>query len=137
MEYFMKSIDIAKSMKVCDSLILKNAYSNLEDLFFNVQDYHNSLLYAKKDYDISKKLHKNDLSNLRKIAMAYSYLSDTMRAKEVFDKVYEYTVNDKDVDIHGLYSLLLNLSNLRDLNKATVIFRQIKSVPQVSISAVD
>lgn len=49
---FLKSVDFA-TKDYCDSIMLKNSYSNLVYLFFNVQDYRNSLVYAKKEYIIS------------------------------------------------------------------------------------
>lgn len=57
-ENFYKSIETVdnKNKKECDSIILRNAYSNLHYLFVNVQDYNNALKMAQMDYSISKAL---------------------------------------------------------------------------------
>ena len=56
LEYFLKSVDCCGKGEDIDSLILRNAYGQLNVLYYNVQDYHNSLAMAKKWVDIEKKL---------------------------------------------------------------------------------
>lgn len=78
----MKSIEIGETNKHCDSLMLRNAYSNMEYLFYGVQDYKNELVYAKKEYKLSKELNRLDLLPIIHVAMSYSNLDSTRQAKQ-------------------------------------------------------
>lgn len=82
MENFLKSIEIGETNKHCDSLMLRNAYSNMEYLFYGVQDYKNELVYAKKEYKLSKELNRLDLLPIIHVAMSYSNLDSTRQAKQ-------------------------------------------------------
>lgn len=62
--------------------MLRNAYSNMEYLFYGVQDYKNELVYAKKEYKLSKELNRLDLLPIIHVAMSYSNLDSTRQAKQ-------------------------------------------------------
>ncbi len=53
LEYFLKSAACPETGEV-DSLMLRNCYSQLCGLYFNVQDYKNSLLAARKECEVAK-----------------------------------------------------------------------------------
>lgn len=119
LENFLKSAEIAnKNMGLCDSIMLRNTYSNLEDLFFNVQDNKNALKFAIKEYEIAQALHCPTTTHLLKIAMSYSFSGDTAKAKMIFGKAYNIMMKDKNQNIRDIYSLILNLSYLKETSKA-------------------
>ncbi|MBR3016701.1 MAG: hypothetical protein IKH57_06430 [Clostridia bacterium] len=56
LEYFLKSVDCCGKGEEIDSVILRNAYSQLGLLYYNVQDYTNALAMSRKEIDVAKKL---------------------------------------------------------------------------------
>lgn len=51
LEYFLRSIEYAKTGNVCDSIMMRNAYSNLSSLYYNVQNYDDAIKMAKKSWN--------------------------------------------------------------------------------------
>lgn len=54
--YFLKSINCMEDNASPDSVLLRNAYSQLYLLYFNVQDYRNAAKMASKEKEIATKL---------------------------------------------------------------------------------
>ena len=46
LEYFFKSLDFAEGSGECDSILLRNTYSNIHYLQYRVQDYNNAVAMA-------------------------------------------------------------------------------------------
>lgn len=129
MENFLKSIEIGENNKHCDSLMLRNAYSNMEYLFYGVQDYKNELVYAKKEYKLSKELNNLGLLSIIHVAMSYTNLDSTMQAKQVLEEAFLYTKQHKDIDRDDLYTLIFRFSFLKDKAKATYCLNRLKAMP--------
>lgn len=125
MEYFLKSVEIAEEKPSLDSVMLKNAYSNLFYLFYDVQDYANAYKYALSEYNISKKLNKTELTCLMHLGMSLSALDSLKRARDV----YAYTLDtiSSTPQLIGnteiLSSLLSEFSYLKDTANASKSFR--------------
>lgn len=133
----MKSIEIGETNKHCDSLMLRNAYSNMEYLFYGVQDYKNELVYAKKEYKLSKELNRLDLLPIIHVAMSYSNLDSTRQAKQVFDEAFSYIKSHKDIFRDDLYTLIYRFSCLKDKAKATYCWNRLKAMPYKQSDASD
>ena len=58
LEYFFKSLDYAIDNKECDPIMLRNTYSNLNYLYYQVQNYTDALKAAIKELEYCKKTHK-------------------------------------------------------------------------------
>ena len=56
LEYFLKSIEYAMYENNCDSIMMRNAYSNLNDLYYKVQNYNDAVKMAQKELEITKQM---------------------------------------------------------------------------------
>ncbi len=61
LEYFYKSTDFAIGHPDCDSIMLRNTYSNLNFLQYRVQNYKEALAMSKEELRISKELGTEDV----------------------------------------------------------------------------
>ena len=71
----MKAEEIASKNDGCDSLMLRNTYSNLHYLFYNVQDYQNARLYAEREYDMTERLGLDALRSLTHLGQRLRHLT--------------------------------------------------------------
>lgn len=119
LEFFLKAAEIGESYPKRDSILLQHTYSNLHALFYNVQDFKNSLIYALKEYDLSCKLNNTGLLQIMHVATAYSMLDSTNKARKIFDQAYRIVCkHNNDIDYGNLASLIYNLSALGETDKA-------------------
>ena len=51
--YFLQSKDLCIKDQDFDSVMLRNTYSNLDWLYYKVQDYKNSTIMSEKEYDLN------------------------------------------------------------------------------------
>ena len=56
LEYFLKSLDYTSSNRNYDTIMLRNTYSNLNYLYYRVQNYNDAVNMAKKELAICKLL---------------------------------------------------------------------------------
>ena len=119
LEFFLKAAEIGESYPKRDSMLLQHTYSNLHALFYNVQDFKNSLIYALNEYDLSCKLNNTGLLQIMHVATAYSMLDSTNKARKMFDQAYRIVCkHNNDIDYGNLASLIYNLSALGETDKA-------------------
>lgn len=125
LEYFMKSEDVAQDANVtCDSIILRNAYSNMAVLFFNVQDYHSSLEMAKKEYDTSCKMGKITKHSLSHITDCYLHL-DSIHQADSISRIMEQYIDWKNAqDVYGLLHLYSYTKNRQKADSIYHIINQ-------------
>lgn len=117
-ENFLKSIEITEESKECDSILLRNAYSNLNSLYYKVQDYRDCLVSAKKGYELSKKLSKMNLTSIMQLGMSYIYLDSTVEAKKAFCEAFDYILTHNDYEENDAYTVLAYLAILGETTKA-------------------
>ncbi|MGN0216062.1 MAG: hypothetical protein ACI4BG_05940 [Prevotella sp.] len=119
LEFFLKAAEIGESYPKRDSMLLQHTYSNLHALFYNVQDFKNSLIYALNEYDLSCKLNNAGLLQIMHVATAYSMLDSTNKARKMFEQAYRIVCkHNNDIDYGNLASLIYNLSALGETDKA-------------------
>ena len=128
LECFLRSAEIAEGNYKTDSLMLRNTYSNLQCLFYDVLDYKNAYLYAMKEYRISQEIGKTELTCLRHVSMTYAALDSLEQAK----KMREYTLdtimansqwqNNSEI----LISLLIEFSFYKDKERASNCFEMLE-----------
>ena len=119
LEFFLKAAEIGESYPKRDSMLLQHTYSNLHALFYNVQDFKNSLIYALNEYDLSCKLNNTGLLQIMHVATTYSMLDSTNKARKMFDQAYRIVCkHNNDIDYGNLASLIYNLSALGETDKA-------------------
>jgi tetratricopeptide (TPR) repeat protein len=114
--HFMKSEDIAHEGDGCDSLMLRNTYSNLHFLFYNVQDYQNACLYAERECDMTERLGLDPLRSLTHLGATLAALDSLDRSHRVYLKALALVEADttQHYEAELLYSLLMNFVYLKD-----------------------
>ena len=118
--YFLNSIDIAEENHYqCDSLLLRNSYSNLSYLYNHVQDNQNYYTYSLKEYRLAKQLDMIEDPNYLHLAEAYLMLDSLDQAITLFDTVLVKQKNSDNKNIDILSNLLYNYNNFQQIDKAS------------------
>lgn len=126
-ENFYKSIETVGNKKECDSIILRNAYSNLHYLFVNVQDYNNALKMAQMDYSISKALNKMTINTMIQITTAYLNMDMEKEGIHYLDEAFNCLKDKKYANEDNfIYLVLYHYSNLNLKDKANECYNLIK-----------
>jgi len=118
LEYFFRALDIAENEHPCDSAMLRNIYSNLSFLFYNVQDYSNALAMAKKEYALSQMM--GDLSTYEPmhVGAALMQLDSIHAAEKYFVKAFELMEYNRCADKETAAALLLQFAELGRMDLA-------------------
>lgn len=131
LEYFLMSIEYAKTGNDCDSIMMRNAYSNLNDLYYNVQNYDDAIKMARKELELSKQMKKSVILPYLHIGTAYLSQKKHQQACEAFDSAFVEVVSRKDS--HESQTTLLYLLNdysvLKQSEKARKCFSKIHIDP--------
>lgn len=118
-EAFLKSAEVASNMKgLCDSLLLRNTYSNLSYLSNMVQDNKRFLIYSKKEYEISNAINQILFPAIVHLADAYLYADSIDKATEYYNIIFDAIESKQTLDIDVLSSLLMQYSYIGDICKA-------------------
>ena len=136
LEYFLKSIEYTEKSNHCDSIMMRNAYSNLNDLYYKVQNYNDAAKMAQMELNISLLLKKNAILPYLHLGTAYRAQGEFVRACETFDTVFNEIANSKQLAENQLN--LFYLLNFYSLSNKTERAREclslIKSTPIDHIS---
>lgn len=116
LEYFLKSLDYAQSGMVYDTVMLRNTYSNLNDLYYNVQDYGNAALMARKELEVCRLLDSDRLIPYLHLCSSYIGLDSLSLASAATDSAFNIIRassvhernNDDLVYVLYYYSMLNN-----------------------------
>ena len=84
-EYFLKSVDCCGKGEKIDSVMLRNAYGQLNGLYYNVQDYQNSHTMAEKWVDLEKKLNILTPSAIMNLGASQHHLNSIYSALNSFE----------------------------------------------------
>lgn len=95
LEYYFRAQDMLEKERPCDSVMLRNTYSNLHWLYYNVQDYPNALVMARKEYALSEKLHDLAASDAMHVGTALAQLDSIQLAEEYFIKAFKMSSKDE------------------------------------------
>lgn len=120
LENFFKSLDYAKGNDNCDSIMLRNTYSNLCYLQAKVHNNSETILMAKEELRLSKELGEDEVVAHMQLAAAY-YSSDSINeAKGVYDMAFRIIKQSKDKLQYqeDFIRLLCDYSKLNELDKA-------------------
>lgn len=121
-DYFLKSMDAAEVAGTnCDSMLLRNTYSNLCYLFGCEHDNANTLVYARKEYELSSILDKYYMNSVLHMGEALLACDSIDSSLYYFDQVLHNLENEHPRDRETLSRLLYIYSHLR-LNKADKCF---------------
>ena len=122
LEYFLLSTEFAQNDNI-DSLMLRNSYSQLHNLYLCVQDYSNALLAAEKECDISSRLGILDDVSRMHLANAHFRLNNEKIAYKLMGEVLQIEASAEENRNFGVLSdLLYSYSYLKDKEKAGICF---------------
>ena len=135
LEFFLKSIEYANTGDGCDSIMLRNAYSNLNDLYYKVQNYSDAIKMAQKELYLSSQLKKDAILPYLHLGTACRAQGELSRACEAFNAAYEEIVKMKDSSQQQYYIIYLmyNYSILKEVEKAKDCFMLIEQEPTSGI----
>lgn len=131
LEYFFKSLDYADDCEGCDSVMLRNTYSNLAYLYYRVQNFHDAANMALKELEICKKIKRDETLPYMHLGAAYLALDSVRMAESAFDTVYSNLINSQDISLHQntFIHLLNNYSQLKNKTKAEKCLSIVKTNP--------
>lgn len=126
-ENFYKSIEAVSDKRECDSIILRNAYSNLYYLFVNVQDYNNALKMAQMEYSISKAINNTTINTMNQITNAYVDLDMKKEGLRYLNETFNLLKDKKYAkEDNFIFLVLYNYSHLKLKDKANKCYNLIK-----------
>lgn len=126
-ENLYKSIEVVSDKKECDSIILRNAYSNLYYLFVNVQDYNNALKMAQMEYSISKAINNTTINTMNQITNAYVDLDMKKEGLRYLNETFNLLKDKKYAkEDNFIFLVLYNYSHLKLKDKANECYNLIK-----------
>lgn len=120
LEYFYKSTDFAIGHPDCDSIMLRNTYSNLNILQYRVQNYKEALAMSKEELRISKELGTEDVVDHMHVGAAYKATGNAKEAVKEYDKAFHIADTTKDQSAYqeSYIRLLMDYSGLGEIKKA-------------------
>ncbi|MGM9714185.1 MAG: hypothetical protein ACI3Y5_08760 [Prevotella sp.] len=124
LQNFLMAEEVAVDSRECDSLLLRNTYSNIGCLLFNVQDYRGALEMAKREYNVSEKTGRQNFRTTMHVGEAYLRVDSMEKAAEYFSLAERLAGRLQGEDA---YSLLYNFAYLGKKAKADTIYRMIMS----------
>ena len=132
LEYFLKSLECAHcNGEDCDSIMMRNAYSNLNDLYYKVQNYEDAIKMAQGELEISKLMNKDVTLPYLHLGTAYLARDDRLQAGEAFDAALSEIMHSNDISKHqsALLYLLNDYATLEQHQKARKCFSMIETDP--------
>lgn len=130
MKYYLQAIETALNAKRCDSIILRNTYSNLHYIYYTVQDYQNALDIAKKEMQIATKLNVLDARTLIHVGASYDHTDSTSQAKRICNLATKHVLqNPEEQTAEFIYTLLYRTSHLNDIENADTLYKIAQRLP--------
>lgn len=131
LEYFFKSLDYAADSEECDSMMLRNTYSNLNYIYYRVQDYKDAADMAHKELDVSKKIGADDIVSYMHLGASYFAFDNTRQAESAYDAAFSRIKRKGDIHSyqHSLVLLLCAYSDMGELSKAKECLSLIENDP--------
>ena len=129
LEYFLKSIEYANTANGCDSIMLRNSYSNLNDLYYKVQNYNDAVKMAQKELEVTKQMKKDRVLPYLHIGTAYLAMHKLEQASAAFDAAFNEISHSENISEKQteLFYLLDDFSALNKTDAAKECFELIES----------
>lgn len=131
LEFFLKSLEYANEGNQCDSIMLRNTYSNLNYLHYRVQNFEDAVRMAKKELYLCEQLKMDCILPYMHLGSAYLASGSHQKAKSAFDSAYSAINGSKTPSKHQshLIYLLCDYADLGEIQKAKECFSQIETNP--------
>ena len=137
LEYFLKVLDLADECDIYDSVMIRNTYSNLQYLYYGVQDYANAAVMAKKELLLCKLLKEDLVLPYMHVGASYVGTDSIPLAMEAFDfalKQIKSAVH-REAYQDALVLLINDYSQLGETEKARECRQMIQNVPVADCGA--
>ncbi len=136
LEFFLKSIEYAENESNCDSIMMRNAYSNLNDLYYKVQNYNDAVKMAQKELELTKLMKKNTTLPYLHIGTAFLAQNNQQQACIAFDAALDEIVRSKNTPSYEdeLFYLLCDYSVMKQNSSARECFSLIQTDPMREFS---
>ena len=134
LENFFKSLDIAlEHKKECDPIMLRNTYSNLNWLFFRVQDYPSAVKFSIKELESCRQTRTDVVLPFVHLGASYRALDSVPQSMAAFDSAFAYIIHSGDFPRYQetLACLLWNYSDMDATEKAKQCIPLITSNPLI------
>lgn len=110
---------------------MRNAYSNLNDLYYKVQNYDDAIKMAQGELEITKQMNKDITLPYLHLGTAYLAQDKQQEAEKAFDAVLDNIIRSNDAPSHQstLLYLLNDYSYMEQYSKAKKCFAMIDVDP--------
>lgn len=137
LEHFFRSLDYAADNRGCDSVMLRNTYSNLTYLYYAVQNYKDAVDMAHKELDVSKRIGADEIVSYMHLGSSYHALDSARQAESAYDSAFSRIARKKDVPScqRTVIRLLCGYSELGKAAKARECLALIEGDPLEDYSA--
>ena len=138
LECFFKSLDYALGNNECDLIMIRNTYSNLNFLYYRVQDYKNALKAGLDELGKCRKTQSDDMVAYQHVGAAYLALDSAQQALAAFDSVYACIIQSGDYSKYqeSLIFLLYDYSYFHNMEKAKACKELIEYNPLEAFSGI-
>ena len=128
LEWFLRSAELAEGNNKTDSLMLRNTYSNLHCLFYEVFDYKNAYQYAMKEYRISQEIGETELTCLMHVGMTYAVMDSLEQAKRMREFTFDTIMATQKWQNRAgsLCFLLTEFAFFKDKERASKCFEMVE-----------
>ncbi len=108
LEYFFRSIEYAEDAEDCDSVMLQNTYSNLNYLYYGVQNYQEAVATGRKELEVCRALGRDKVVPLLHLGGALMATDSTRQAKAYLDEALQAIESSNKIAHQqgNLYNLL-------------------------------
>ena len=132
LEYFFKSLENGN----CDSIMLRNTYSNLNYLYYRVQNYKDATDMAYRELDICQRIGTDVIRPYMHLGAAHYAAKNYQKAEVAYDSAFACIVRSQDFAQYQphLIHLLCGYSELDAIQKASKCLPLIESDPLVDFS---
>lgn len=130
-EHFLSSLNYGEKATLCDSLTLRNTYSNLQYIYYRVQDYIDALEMAQQELSLDKKLNDDLVMPYMHMGSSYIAIDSLKQAEKSFDSAFAQikTSNDDSAYQAALILLLCQYADLDCMTKARQVKARITTEP--------
>lgn len=137
LENFFKSLDLALEHKECDPIMLRNTYSNLNYLFYKVQDYPNALKYGTKELDMCRQTQSDVITAFCHLGASYHALDSVPQAIAACDSTLAHVLATGNLPKYQnmLMLLMYDYSYLKQIPKAKECHALLKHNPLEEFNA--
>lgn len=125
LSHFFQSLQYAKECTECDTATLRNTYSNLQYLYYRVQNYTDALSMAKQELVLCSQINDDLVLPYMHIGSSFVGLDSLKQAEKAFDSAFSIIKKSNDDSAYqaALILLLCQYADFSCMNKA----RQVKA----------